>query len=218
MSDSSLFDLDLDALDAAKQYPDWPEFSGRNGEIARTMYDRITTRFELIAAQLDRGIDLQGKDRKIIASTIAMDVGRNANYLTKREFPRLHEYIAFANKRLAKKKVIGKDTPKPKSRLSSLESAQRIEELEEQLKRLMFEPLIENAAISHLGIIRQKNIAFQAEVGELSERLVKARRTEASMTEQISELLTENSKLKQIILDLGGDPDPTSLLPMRRVK
>lgn len=217
MSDKySAFHLDLDALDETEQYPDWPELSGRNGEIAKAMYSRIAERFETISAQLDRGVDLQGKDRKIIASKIATDVGKNANYLTKREFPRLHECIAYFNERLAKKKVIAKDSHTPKRRLSVQESAQRIEELEAQLDRLMTEPLIENAAISQLGAIRKQNIALKAEIEEMSERLAKARRNDSSMTEQISELLTENGKLRQIIIDLGGDPD--SPKHIRRVK
>lgn len=219
MSDKySAFDLDLNAFDKTEQYPDWPELSGRNGKIAKAMYNQIMERFGAISAQLDRGVDLHGKDRKIIASKIATDVGKNANYLTKREFPRLHECIAYFNERLARKKVIVKGRHAPKRRLSVQECAQRIEELEAQLDRLMTESLIESAAVSQLGAIRKQNISLKAEIEEMSERLVRARRSNSSMTEQISELLSENLNLRKIIIDLGGDTDPASPKHIRKVK
>jgi len=212
MSEFGQFDIDLTALDSS-QHPSWPEFEGRRGVVAKQMYARIVERRDAIKKALEDGIDLKGKERQVIAANIAKDVGKNANYLTKREFPTIHRFIAETNDILARLTPVGaKSKPQVKASMTRKELIKRVDELETQLDKLGLEPLIENAMLEQLGVVRQQNIKLRAENDDLNEKLVKARKDQGSMTQQISDLLTEIHRLKRQVRKLGGNPEPTSSL------
>jgi len=212
MSEFGQFDIDLTALESV-QYPTWPEFEGRSGDVARKMYIRIIERRDAVKEAFENGIDLKGRSRQVIAADIAKEVGKNPNYLTRREFPTLHRFIAETNETLAKLRPKGaKPKPKAKALMTHKELIKRVDELETQLDKIGLEQIIDNAALEQLGAIRQQNIRLRAENDELNEKLVKARKDLGSMSEQISDLLTEIHQLKKKVLELGGDPEPVSSL------
>ncbi|MBR9886434.1 MAG: hypothetical protein GYB20_01855 [Oceanospirillales bacterium] len=208
MSDFSMFDLDLSSK-PGYTLPDWSEFQGSKSNTAEAMYRYVLEARDAIKIQLANGVDLRGKAKKIVLSNVSESVGKNADYLNKREFPTIVRFINELNDQLARLQPVGCEPP-PKSNISTVELKRRVKELEKQQKENNFSQLLTDRVIAQLGPLRQRNIKLEQENRELSESLLKERDQSAALIDQVSELLAEIYALNNRIRSLGHEPDPNT--------
>lgn len=205
MSDFCMFDLDLSSK-PGYTLPDWPEFQGSKSNTAEEMYRYVLEARDAITIQLANGVDLRGKAKKIILSNVSESVGKNADYLNKREFPTIVRFINELNDQLARLKPVGCEPP-PKRNISTVELKRRVTELEKQQKENNFSQLLTDRVIAQLGPLRQRNIKLEQENRELAGSLRKERDQSAALIDQVSELLEEIYELNNRIRSLGHEPD-----------
>lgn len=215
MPDLSMFDLVEADVDDKKNRPDWPEFEGSNSGNAIWMYEHVIERRDAIIKDLSNGIDLKGKAKKVIQSQIAVSLGKNADYLNRREFPNLVQFIQETNQQLARMKPTGGSNITQRSSTKS-ELNQRIKELETILHTRNVEELINNKVLSQIGATQQERIRLRNENEDLRDELRDLRRKYNSAIDEITELATEIQTLKAQFRKLGGTPANTpNLRPIK---
>lgn len=212
------FDLDMDALDTYEpaELPDWEEFDlskPKRADKAVQMYRCILESRDNIRRKLDNGVNLEGKQKKIVKKDITDAVGRSENYLRESEFPNLHKFLSWTNDQLARKKPVGsKDKAKPKTKSLNAELEVRIQELTDRLDRLTHEPLIQSAVMGQMSTVRRQNIKLSEENEFLDEQVRELRNNIRSKDFEIEEQMRIAERYRQQIRDLGGKPYPAKTL------
>jgi len=205
MSDFDIFNLGSD-IDEPTELPDWQEFSGSKAANTEVMYKEVLARRDEIRKQLDNGVNLKGKAKQIVKSEIAKSVGRNADYLSKREFPSLSQFIEWTNKQLAQIDP-AKGTVKPTGGLTVAELKNKVSKLEERLKSKNVEDLINNRVIGQFGVLKQENIKLSAENTDLTYQIAEQKSNNLALSREVARLQEQIIELHKLVRDLGGNPE-----------
>lgn len=210
--DFNIFDISEEPQ--KQELPDWPVFKDpEKKEISVQIYNAICDKRDQIIVKLNGGIELKGKEKKIIQADISNSVGKNISYLNNREFPSLVDFISFTNGQLKLKKTVGSTTKQqPK-----IDPKARVDELESLILNNQLEELINNRVIGQLGALKQQNIKLADENDRLSTELSECRQSVSSLMREVSDQLSKVDKLEKEIRRLGGNPkNKANLVPVKK--
>ncbi|MBO6825384.1 MAG: hypothetical protein JJ879_04230 [Sneathiella sp.] len=212
MPDFSIFDMKL-GEEKKEELPDWPEFSsGKNVGIAKKMYFNILARRDDIKTQLNNGVELKTRQKKILATDISESVGKNKYYLNAREFPTLKRFIDETNDALSRIQPTGAEFSRPKRVMGRTELVNRVSFLEKRLETENFSKMLDSQILNQFGSTRQNLIEAQKEIIELTEKLALKRKSEVDLIDQISTLFEELQALRNQLEELGVKPNPQKYL------
>lgn len=92
--------FELDNFLTTAPAPEAPEWAST--ETKRALYTHVCAEFERIKCRMESGEDLAIKERKIVARTIAKEIGVHDSLLNKRRQPEINELITQNNMELDK--------------------------------------------------------------------------------------------------------------------